>query len=68
MEKEKKDLITQIKALIATNEEKVPFNEKYIEYFEIDELIEIKDILEHKKEQNKNPSKDYLDDIFNKCS
>lgn len=64
----KDQLICEILSLVATNNEQISFNPKYIEYFELDELIEIKDILINKKEQNKNPSKDYLDEIFNSCS
>jgi uncharacterized protein with ACT and thioredoxin-like domain len=64
----KKKLIKEIKILIATHNEDIPFNEKYIDYFEIDELLEIKDTLENKKQTNENSSKDYLDEIFNNCS
>lgn len=64
----KEDLLTQIKVLISSNNKILEFNENYIEYFEIDELLEIRDILLNKKEQNETPSKDYLDEIFNNCS
>ena len=65
----KEELINEILNLINTNDSsKIDFNPNYIEYFEIDELIEIRDLLIGKKELNKNPSKDFLDDIFNKCS
>jgi len=65
----KEELIQEILELINTNDtSKIDFNPKYIEYFEQDELIEMRDLLLGKKELNKTPSKDYLDDIFNKCS
>ena len=65
----KEELIQEILNLINTNDNtKISFNPSYIEYFEKDELIEIRDLLIGKKEKNKTPSKDYLDDIFNKCS
>jgi len=64
----KEDLLKQIKVLISSNNKILEFNENYIEYFEIDELLEIRDILLNKKEQNETPSKDYLDEIFNNCS
>ena len=63
-EQTKEELISEILSLINTND----FNPNYIEYFEIDELIEIRDLLLGKKEQNKKPSRDLIDDIFDKCS
>jgi hypothetical protein len=65
----KEDLIQEILLLINTNDNsKIDFNLNYIEYFELDELIEIRDVLLNKKEQNKTPSRDLIDDIFDKCS
>jgi hypothetical protein len=65
----KKELIDQILALINTNDnKKIDFNPNYIEYFEEDELIEIRDILLGKKESNKKPSRELIDDIFENCS
>jgi len=64
----KEQLIIDIKLLVSTKGEDVPFNPKYIEYFEFDELMDIKNQLEGIKENNKMPSKDLLDDIFNSCS
>jgi hypothetical protein len=64
----KEELIKEIKHLISSTNEPIEFNEKYIDYFELDELLEIRDQLNNKKESNKTPSKDYLDDIFNSCS
>jgi hypothetical protein len=68
MNDQKIKLIDEIKTLISSNNKKIEFNIKYIEYFELDELQEIKSTLENKKEQNKMPSKDLINDIFNTCS
>jgi hypothetical protein len=68
-EQTKEELISEILSLINTNDSNtIDFNPNYIEYFEIDELIEIRDLLLGKKEQNKKPSRDLIDDIFDKCS
>ena len=65
----KQELIDEILLLINTNDKsKIDFNLNYIEYFELDELMEIRDVLLNKKEQNKKPSRDLIDDIFDKCS
>ena len=65
----KQELIDEILLLINSNEnKKIDFNPNYIEYFENDELIEIRDVLLNKKEQNKTPSRDLIDDIFDSCS
>jgi len=65
----KEELISEILVLINTNDNtKIDFNPNYIEYFEQDELIEMRDLLLGKKEQNKTPSRDLIDDIFDKCS
>jgi len=68
MNEEKIKLINDIKSLISSDNKKVEFNIKYIDYFELDELKEIKSQLENKKEQNKTPSRDLIDDIFDSCS
>ena len=72
MEKEsvqsKQELIDEIKLLIDNSENKVEINIKYIDYFEIDELIEMRDMMKYKKENRIKETSDYLDDIFNRCS
>ena len=66
--KEKQKLIDEIKALIDQNSTKTTdINLKYIEYFELDELFNIRDSLLLKKEKSYQDL-DYLDEIFNKCS
>ena len=63
----KEELIEQIKLLIDKNNQ-TQINTKYIDYFEIDELVEIKESLEFKKSNNENETLNYLDEIFSKCS
>ncbi len=64
----KEDIIEEILFLVSTKGEDIDFNKKYIQYFELDELMEIKNNLLNNKEQNKTSTKDYLDEIFNNCS
>ena len=64
----KQELIDEIKLLIDNSENKVEINIKYIDYFEIDELIEMRDMMKYKKENRNKETSDYLDDIFNRCS
>ncbi|MEA3352614.1 MAG: hypothetical protein U9Q33_02185 [Campylobacterota bacterium] len=64
---EKQQIIEEIKQLISIKGERVEINPKYLEYFELDELLEIKEQLEGKKSKNLD-QKDFLDDIFERCS
>jgi len=64
----KQELIDEIKALIDNSENKVEINIKYIDYFELDELVEMRDMMKFKKENRTKETSDYLDDIFSKCS
>lgn len=64
----KETLLKEIKTLLSTNDKPLKFNKQYLEYFELDELVEIKELLTSKQKENNTPSKDYLDDIFNRCS
>lgn len=69
MMEEKQQLIEEIKKLIDENySSSTTINIKYIEYFELDELIEIRNNLLGKKENARENSLTFLDDIFNKCS
>jgi hypothetical protein len=63
---EKKELIEQIKLLIAIDGETVHINPNYLEYFELEELESIKDDLLEKKKQKDQSSKEYLDQIYEK--
>ena len=69
MDQTKKELIDEIKKLIDTNSNTTTqINIKYIDFFELDELISIRDELLGKKENSHQESQNYLDEIFNKCS
>jgi hypothetical protein len=66
---DKQELIEEIKSLIDMNSQSITqINVKYIEFFEYDELVEIRDSLLGKKENHHQDSNDFLDEIFNKCS
>ncbi|MEA2050169.1 MAG: hypothetical protein U9O56_05510 [Campylobacterota bacterium] len=68
MKIEKEDLVEDIKHLISINGENVDINPNYLEYFELDELIEIKKNLEYKKINQDAISNSFLDELFDKCS
>lgn len=63
----KEELIEKIKELISCDGSKVDINPNYLEYFQIEELAEIKDQLENVKETKSSISKDYLDEIYDIC-
>jgi hypothetical protein len=63
----KEELIQEIKLLIDTTGGDTQINIKYINYFELDELIEIKDGLKYKKQHRDKETSDFLDDISQKC-
>ncbi|MDN5112326.1 hypothetical protein ACOL3B_07485 [Aliarcobacter butzleri] len=61
----KKQLIEEIKELLKTNQDEiVEINPKYLDYFEEEELLNIKDKLESKKREINKISNDYLDEIY----
>ncbi|MCT7908876.1 hypothetical protein N5915_04825 [Arcobacter lacus] len=61
----KKQLIEEIKELLKINQDEiVEINPKYLEYFEEEELLNIKDKLESKKREINKISNDYLDEIY----
>ncbi|MCP4970457.1 MAG: hypothetical protein GY932_07690 [Arcobacter sp.] len=65
MDKEK--LIEEIKALIATSDtEVIEINPKFLEYFDIEELISIKENLKIKKNKIRENTFDYLDELYEK--
>jgi len=63
----KKEILQQIKSLIDSTGNIIEINPKYLEYFNENELLEIKEQLESKKE-NKTNYNNIIDDIFQKCS
>ncbi|MFY4763778.1 hypothetical protein ACOTVQ_02765 [Aliarcobacter butzleri] len=61
----KKQLIEEIKELLKINQDEiVQINPKYLDYFEEEELLNIKDKLESKKREINKISNDYLDEIY----
>ncbi|MCR8709878.1 hypothetical protein [Aliarcobacter butzleri] len=61
----KKQLIEDIKELLKINQDEiVEINPKYLDYFEEEELLNIKDKLEFKKREINKISNDYLDEIY----
>ncbi|MCT7561582.1 hypothetical protein [Aliarcobacter butzleri] len=61
----KKQLIKEIKELLKINQDEVvEINPKYLDYFEEEELLNIKDKLESKKREINKISNDYLDEIY----
>ncbi|MCG3663108.1 hypothetical protein [Aliarcobacter butzleri] len=61
----KKQLIEEIKELLKINQDEiVEINPKYLDYFEEEELLNIKDKLEFKKREINKISNDYLDEIY----
>lgn len=63
----KEELIEVIKELISIDGSKVDINPNYLEYFQVEELLEIKEQLEKTKATNASISKDYLDEIYEIC-
>ena len=63
----KKEIIENIKKLIKINpEDTIEINPKYLEYFELEELLDIQKRLEYKKENISKLSVDYLEEIYQK--
>ena len=63
----KKEIIEKIKKLIKINpEDSIEINPKYLEYFELEELLDIQKRLEYKKENISKLSVDYLEEIYQK--
>ena len=64
---DKIELIEEIKKLIVTSKEDViEINPKFLEYFEIEELISIKDKLIVKKSKIRESTFEYLDELYEK--
>ena len=65
---EKAELIEEIKALIAIDGESIDINPNYLEYFQLEELEEIKRDLLAKKETIKDTTKEYVEELYEKFS
>jgi hypothetical protein len=66
MNNDKIILIEEIKHLISVDGSNTDINSKYLEYFEIDELENIKIELLSKKEKKKEFTKKYVDELYDK--
>ncbi|MDD3055486.1 MAG: hypothetical protein PHE16_06350 [Aliarcobacter sp.] len=63
----KQEIIENIKRLIKINpEETIEINPNYLEYFDVEELLDIQKQLEFKKENISKISNTYLDEIYQK--
>lgn len=63
---EKEYIISEIKSLISVSGEIVDIEPKLLDYFDLEELYNIKEQLEEKKEKFRENSQDYLDSIYEK--
>ncbi|XOB60882.1 hypothetical protein ACMC56_09700 [Campylobacterota bacterium DY0563] len=64
---EKKEIIEEIKSLISTTgEDSIEINPNYLEYFQLDELISIKEQLLLQKSKIKETTSLFLDEIYEK--
>ena len=67
MIEEKKELIEEIKKLISsTKDDVVEINPNYLEYFSVEELIEMKENLIYKKENFHETTKEFVDELYEK--
>jgi len=64
----KDEIIIEIKTLISVDGTSVEINPNYLEYFDLDELIDIKEQLTHKKVEQESVSKEYLDHLYDKLN
>ena len=63
----KTQIIENIKKLIKINpEENIEINPNYLEYFDVEELLDIQKQLEFKKENISKITNNYLDEIYQK--
>ncbi len=65
---DKLNLINEIKHLISVDGSSTVINQSYLEFFEIDELEDIKNELEHKKDNKKEFAKEYVNELYEKLS
>lgn len=63
---EKEYVINEIKSLISTTGEKIEINPKFLEYFDLEELYDIKENLLRKKEFVRENNKEFLEEIYEK--
>ena len=63
----KKEIVEEIKKLISINgEDSIEINPNFLEYFDLEELISIKETLILKKSKIREITFDYLDELYEK--
>ncbi len=62
----REDLIIQIKHLISITGEEVEINPKFLEYFQYEELLDMRNNLEYKKNHQDEITNTYLDELYEK--
>ncbi len=63
----KQEIIENIKRLIKINpDETIEINPNYLEYFDVEELLDIQKQLEFRKENISKITNNYLDEIYRK--
>ena len=67
-EESREDLIIQIKHLITVTGEAVDINSKTLDYFQYNELKDIRDNLRYKKTHQDDITADYLDELYEELS
>jgi hypothetical protein len=63
---EKEYVIDEIKSLISTTGEQTEINPKFLDYFDLEELYDIKENLLRKKELVRENNKKFLEEIYEK--
>ena len=63
----KEELVEEIKELLkVTKNDTIEINPKYLDYFEVDELEDIRDQLLGRKKNINNNNVDFLDELYEK--
>ena len=68
MDNTKLELIEEIKQLISVDGSSIDINPNYLEYFELDELEDIKQQLLNNKSNVKDFTKGYVEELYEKFS
>ncbi|WP_428023040.1 hypothetical protein [Arcobacter sp.] len=63
---EKEYVINEIKSLISATGEQTEINPKFLDYFDLEELYDIKENLLRKKENFRENNKGFLEEIYEK--
>jgi hypothetical protein len=64
---EKEEIIEEIKKLIvSTKDDKIDINPDFLDYFQVEELISIRDDLKIKKSKIRETTFEFLDELYEK--